>query len=355
MATTFFTGFPGFLGSELLPRVLLRGEDVAVCLVQPKFRAMAEERARKIVAENPSLAGRITMVEGDLTEPLTHVDAGAIREIYHFAAIYDLSVPREIAMRVNVTGTERILDLAERSPRLERLHYVSTCYVSGRHYGAFHEHDLEGPRQFNNFYEETKYLAEVAVRQRMSKIPATVYRPSVVVGDSRTGVTQKYDGPYFVMQWLMRQPKLAVLPVVGNPSHFTFNVVPRDFVIAAMTELSARKDNVGVTYALADPNPLTVDETIRTIADATGRKVLRIPMTKGMAKGALDHVPGVYRLMRIPSSAVDYFVHPTTYTTHVASRHLGDSGIKAPSLREYVDKLVAFMREHPEIGSQAMA
>jgi nucleoside-diphosphate-sugar epimerase len=350
----FFTGFPGFLGSELLPRVVSRTDDDAVCLVQPKFRALAEERARQIAITHPALAHRIHLVEGDLTAPLDHIPADDVREIYHLAAVYDLSVPRDVAMRVNVVGTQRVLDLAERAPRLERMHYVSTCYVSGRHRGVFTEDDLEKGQPYNNYYEETKQLAEVEVRKRMNRIPATVYRPSVVVGDSKSGATQKFDGPYFVLQWLMRQPKLAVLPVVGRPSRYTFNVVPRDFVMSALTYLSGLKDNAGTTYALADPEPLTVDETIDTIASAAGRTVIRIPMTKGIAKGALRYIPGMYRLMRIPPAAVDYFVHPTTYDTTNATRDLAAAGIVAPRLRDYAPRLVDFVRAHPEIGSAAM-
>ena len=149
----FFTGFPGFLGSELLPRVVSRTDDVALCLVQPKFRALAEQRAREIESAHPALENRIRLVEGDLTQALDHVDAADVREIYHLAAVYDLSAPREVGMRVNVTGTTRVLDLAERAPRLERMHYVSTCYVSGHYDGAFNENDLEKGQTFNNFYE----------------------------------------------------------------------------------------------------------------------------------------------------------------------------------------------------------
>ena len=121
----FLTGFPGFLGSELLPRLIARSDDCAVCLVQPKFRVLAEERVRQL-----GLGDRVRLVEGDLTAALDHIDASDIREIWHLAAVYDLSVPRDVAMRVNVTGTSRVLDLAERAPKLERVHYVSTCYVS---------------------------------------------------------------------------------------------------------------------------------------------------------------------------------------------------------------------------------
>jgi nucleoside-diphosphate-sugar epimerase len=347
LAAIFFTGFPGFLGSELLPRVLARTDDYALCLVQPKFRALAEERAK-------TFGNRVRLVEGDLTAALDHIDASDVREIWHLAAAYDLAVPREVGMKVNVTGTSRVLDLAERAPRFERLHYVSTCYVSGRHPGLFTEDDLETGQRFNNFYEETKQLAEVEVRRRMPRLPATIYRPSVVVGDSATGATQKFDGPYFVLQWLMRQPKLAVLPVVGNPRRYRFNVVPRDFVMNAIEHLSASPRAIGRTYAIADPNPLTVDETIDTIAAAANRRVLRVPLTKGIAKGALQYVPGVYRLMRIPPAAVDYFVHPTDYDTTNATADLAGSGIAAPPLRSYVDRLVAFVRAHPEIGSAAM-
>src|SRR5687768_10246110 len=98
MAAIFFTGFPGFLGSELLPRVLARGDDYALCLVQPKFRALAEERTRGL-----NLGNRIRIVEGDLTQALDHIPAEDVREIYHLAAVYDLSVARDVGMRVNVT------------------------------------------------------------------------------------------------------------------------------------------------------------------------------------------------------------------------------------------------------------
>jgi nucleoside-diphosphate-sugar epimerase len=349
MPAIFFTGFPGFLGSQLLPRILGRADDYGLCLVQPKFRALAEERARQL-----GLGDRIRLVDGDLTEALDHIDATDIREIWHLAAVYDLTVPRDVGMKVNVTGTIRVLDLAERAPKLGRLHYVSTCYVSGRYPGVFMEEDLVLGQSFNNFYEETKQLAELEVRRRMGRLPVTIYRPSVVVGDSATGATQKFDGPYFVIQWLMRQRRLAVLPVVGRPSKYRFNVVPRDFVIDAMEVLSGHPNSLGKTYALADPKPLTVDETIRTIAEATDRTVVRIPLPRMIAKGALRYVPGMYRLMRIPAAAVDYFVHPTEYDTRNATRDLAGSGVRAPNLREYAPRLVEFVRGHPEIGSAAM-
>ena len=361
MKKIFFTGFPGFLGSELLPRVLQRlPNDVAVCLVQQKYRPLAQERADELMRRFPSLADRIQLVDGDITQPdlgLEDLDsvAAGVREIYHLAAIYDLAVRREVGMSVNVQGTGHVLDFAESCSHLERLHYVSTCYVSGAWPGIFSERDLDKGQRFNNFYEETKYLAEVEVQKRMRfGLPTTIYRPAIVVGDSESGETQKYDGPYYVIRWLLRQPLLAVLPIVGNPNVVRVNVVPRDFVVRAIAYLSGLEDSVGRVYQLADPNPLTVSELIDVVGHATGRLVLRVPAIKFFAKAAIDFVPGVYQVMQIPTAVIDYFTLPTHYSVDQTLRDLEESGIEIPSFPDYVGNLVRFVHKHPEISSASM-
>jgi thioester reductase-like protein len=303
----------------------------------------------------------VLLAEGDIIEAnLGLRDADSLKRrvtsIYHLAALYDLSVARDVAMRVNVQGTERVLHFAAQCHQLERLHYVSTCYVSGRHPGVFHESDLDVGQTFNNHYEETKYLAEIAVRRMMrGGLPATIYRPAIVVGDSVTGATQKYDGPYFAMQWLLRQGRIALMPVVGRPRSTEFNIVPRDFVVDAITHLSGLPRSRGATYALADPEPLTVDGVLRTMGEFTERKIVRVPLPLGMAKWSIERMPGVFELLRIPSSSVDYFVHPTRYDTAVATAALQGSGIVCPRFPDYAAALVRFMRAHPDITSAAMA
>lgn len=348
MSTIFFTGYPGFLGAELLPRLLARSPEIRVrCLVQEKFAPLARERAR-------DFGSRVEIVEGDITRPITarHDD---VTEVWHLAAVYDLMVKQEVGLLVNVAGTRSVLDFAASCPRLEQFHYVSTCYVSGRHPGHFAESDLDVGQSFNNYYEETKFLAEVLVQERMrGGMPATIYRPSVVVGDSVTGATQKYDGPYFVMQWLLRQPSIAFLPVAGNPRRYRFNMVPRDLMVSAIDHLSASHVSKGKVYQIADPEPLTVNEIIDLMAEVTRRKVIRLPLTRGVAKFMLQHVPGVQAVMRIPPAAVDYFVHPTSYGTTNTLADLAGSGIVIPRVRDYLHRLVDFMKKHPEVGSKAM-
>jgi len=356
--TVLMTGFPGFLGSALLPGILKRTDDSAICLVQSKFASLAQRRADELSAADPFLEGRIQLVEGDITQPGLGLAPDAftkVTEAWHLAAAYDLTVPRDVAVRVNVDGTLNVLNALQRCPKLTRLHYFSTCYVSGRYAGPFSEDDLGVGAPFNNYYEETKNLAEADVRWHMSAgMPATIYRPSIVVGDSRTGETQKFDGPYFVTQWLLRQPRLAILPMAGDPTTTRVNVVPRDFVVDAVGYLSGLPASEGRTYQLADPRPLTVDEMAETLAEATGRELIMVPLPRKLAKASLAHVPGLRRLMRIPPQAVDYFAHPTFYLTDHCRADLAGSGIEAPSFRSYVDRLVEYMRSHPQVSSAAM-
>ncbi|MHB0960356.1 MAG: SDR family oxidoreductase [Pirellulaceae bacterium] len=361
MSIVLFTGFPGFLGCALLPKVLEQSsERQAVCLVQSKFTRQAHVALKRIEDACPRLRGRIELAAGDITAPglgLKHSSRieKHTSEIFHLAAVYDLSVSRDRAMQVNVVGTQNVLDFAEESPGLRRLQYVSTCYVSGRYAGSFSEEDLEKGQSFNNYYEETKYLAELEVKARMRRgLPATIYRPAIIVGDSRTGVTQKYDGPYFLIRWLLHQPFIAVLPVAGKPSVTRVNLVPRDYVVDAVSYLSALDASAGKVYQLSDPAPLTVSELIAVVGRAARRIVVRVPCPRVAAKFLIDHVPGVYRLMQIPSSAIDYFVHPTLYTCASTLADLEGSGLKVPPVPTYVDRLVDFVRCHPGIGSSSM-
>ena len=144
--TLLLTGFPGFLGSALLPRLLDRRTGAtALCLVQQQHLGTARARIAELEREHPHVRERVDLVTGDITVPGLGLDAEArarvddVTELWHLAAVYDLAVPVEVAHRVNVDGTAHVLDLCDSLPRLGRLQYVSTCYVSGRYDGEFGE------------------------------------------------------------------------------------------------------------------------------------------------------------------------------------------------------------------------
>ncbi|KGN43098.1 acyl-CoA-reductase [Knoellia aerolata DSM 18566] len=355
------TGFPGFLGSALLARLLARrpGTD-AVCVVQEKHLGEARARLSEIEATEAHVAGRVRLVVGDLTLPglgLTASDRGSLEdvtEVWHLAAVYDLTVGEEVARRVNVDGTARVLELCADLEHLTRLHHVSTCYVSGRHDGEFREDDLDVGQSFRNHYESTKFEAELLVRRAMAGgLPATIYRPGIVVGDSRTGATQKYDGPYFLATFLRRQPPLAVVPAVADPDRVRFCLVPRDFVIEAMDRLSVLEGSRGRTYALTDPEPPTARQLVDRFAHRLGKRVVWVPLPLLLTRVAIS-LPLVERLAGLPAEALEYFASPTTYDTTHTLTDLAGTGVRCARFEDYADRLVDFMVEHPELDSAAM-
>jgi thioester reductase-like protein len=356
------TGFPGFLGSALLPRLLGRRPGTnAVCLVQPQHAGTARIRIDELEAAHPHTRDRITLVTGDITRrglALSATDRDAlddVTEVWHLASVYDLAVGLDLARAVNVDGTARVLDLCASLPRLRRLHYVSTCYVSGRYDGVFTEDALDQGQDFLNHYESTKFEAEVLVRTAMTAgVPATVYRPGIVVGDSATGATQKYDGPYFVATFLRRQAPIALLPQLGDPDSVVVSLVPRDFVVGAMDELSVLDVSEGRTYALADPNPPTVREVADRFAAHLHKRVVWVPLPHGLTRRAIAEIPGLERIAGLPAESLDYFVTPTRYSTDHTVADLAGTGLACPPFASYATTLLDFMRAHPEIGSAAM-
>jgi thioester reductase-like protein len=361
MPTVLLTGFPGFLASAFLPNFLSRSDPLTrvTCLVQSHFRAMAEDRAKSIAGRQPDWNGRIQIVEGDITQPELGLKSGGpdlkadTREVYHFAAIYDLAVSRPLGMRINVDGTAHVLNFIEGCSAFDRLHYVSTCYVSGRHPGVFTERDLSLGQRFNNYYEETKYLAEVDVQNRMKRgLSATIYRPSIVVGDSQTGETQKYDGPYGALRWVMSWKKRAPMSIVGDPRKYHINFAPRDFVVAALSRLSAMSHSRGKVYQLCDPQPPTIEEIYEIFTKATGRQLLRVPSWAPLMKLMLRMLPA--SASHITPESIDYFTHPTEYTCENTLADLNGTGLSCPRFRDYAPMLVRFMLEHPEVSDKAM-
>lgn len=358
MSTVLMTGFPGFLGSALLPRLLSRRPGSTMrCVVQDRHLDIARERLAAIEQTHPDIAGHTELVVGDITVAGLGLGADVARdidEVWHLAAVYDLAVGLEIAQQVNVDGTANVIAFCQGLGGLRRLHYVSTCYVSGRYDGEFGEEDLDVGQKFYNHYESTKFEAEKLVRAAMADgLPATIYRPGIVVGDSVTGETQKYDGPYFVAAFLRRQRlPIAVLPAVDETVRTS--LVPRDFVIAAMDELSVHEATVGRTYALTDPEPPTAAEVAQIFAHHLGKRVVYLPVPLGIVRTALGTVPGLEWALGMPAEVIDYFSTRTSYSTKNTVAELDGTGVECPRFVDYADRLLDFMLAHPDVGSAAM-
>jgi thioester reductase-like protein len=354
-----FTGFPGFIGARLLPRVLeLKPDSRAVCLVQEKFEEAARDSVADLEARHRHVRGRIGLVTGDITVQGLGIAAKAARELrrslaeaYHLAAVYDLAVRRDVGRLVNVEGTKNVLEFLDKAPRFERLHYVSTAYVSGTARGTFRETDLDVGQGFKNHYEETKFQAEVEVER--SRVPRTIYRPGIVVGDSKTGETGKFDGPYFVLRVMEKLPSPGVFVRIGL-GFGTVNIVPIDFVVEALAALSASPASVGKTYHLCDPDPHSPGELVDLFSDAIGKRFAQVPVPLAVARAFFAPTP-VQRFFGMPGEALDYFDDPVRHDTTVASEDLGELGIECPRLDDYIPRLVEYYRAHRDrVRSEAM-
>lgn len=357
--SVLFTGFPGFIGARLLPRLLeLSPEERFVCLVQERFLELARRELAAIEERQPAARGRLSTAVGDITQPglgLSADDATRLRRelttAHHLAAVYDLAVSRELGMRVNVEGTRNVLAFLAEAQRFDRLHYVSTAYVSGSATGVFRESDLDIGQGFKNHYEETKFLAEVEVVR--SGVPATIYRPSVVVGDSRTGETGKFDGPYFTMTAMEKVPSPGLFVRIGSGRNVA-NLVPVDFAVEALARLSTQRETGMKTYHLTDPHPLPVIEVERLFARALGMSFAYVPVPMGLAKAVFGLAP-VQRHFGMPVQILDYFDHPLRFDTTEASRALAALGLECPRLPDYADRLVSFyLKKRGAVRREAM-
>ncbi|HJR08062.1 MAG TPA: SDR family oxidoreductase [Pyrinomonadaceae bacterium] len=352
--TIFLTGFPGFIAARLIKELARRSDARFLLLVQPAFVARAREEVVRLAEETGNGAGRFQIVEGDITRARLGMNEAEVEQacaattvLFHLAAIYDLGVRRDLAMRVNVEGTRNVNEFARACPRLSRYHYVSTCYVAGLRAGVIREDELKHAAGFRNFYEETKYLAELEVERLKSELPVTIHRPSVVCGDSRTGETAKYDGVYYLIKYLRMWPQVLSLVNIGNWD-VRLNIVPVDFIVEAMAALAADERAAGATVQLADPRPLTTGELFEAVAGALVGRTSRVKLPKSVVRASLS-LPFAENLTKLPRVGVPYFFLNQTYDTSCAEALLAPHGIACPPFTSYVAALVDYVARHPNL------
>jgi len=350
----FITGFPGFIAGRLIER-LAAAETQFFLLVQPHLIKRAIDEIEEIAATIDVPVESFSIVEGDISLPnlgISNADLETIQyettDIFHLAAAYDLGIAKDVAFNVNLNGTKYVNDLVCSVKNLRRYNYISTCYVAGKREGLILETELEHKAGFRNFYEETKYLAEIEVERLKATIPVTIYRPSVVVGDSTTGETAKYDGIYYLIQYLRKAPSLLRLVNVGN-DRVRLNLVPVDFVVNAIAELSQDENARGKTVAIADNAPLTTSELFDHIAkDLAGRKSEFQPperLTEWFLNTRISPV-----LTGMPHHGVPYFFLSQSYDTATADALL--NGITCPRFGAYVGNLIDFVEEFPDLSGR---
>ncbi|NBH07054.1 SDR family oxidoreductase, partial [Amycolatopsis sp. SID8362] len=271
MTTYFVTGATGFIGKRLVARLLRRPETSAV------YALVRETSRERLAALSQGWAGaeKLRPVVGDLAEPRLGVDPAGFEHldhVVHLGAVYDLTAGEEANRRANVEGTRHLLAFAA-AAGAGLVHHVSSIAVAGDQAGRFTEADFDLGQRFSSPYHATKFQAEKLVREQA--LPFRVYRPSAVVGDSRTGEMDKVDGPYFFLPAISR---LAALPrrlPLAAPDLGATNLVPVDYVVDAMDFLMHRDAPSGSTYHLAAARPQSLNSVYNAFARAAGGPVVR--------------------------------------------------------------------------------
>jgi thioester reductase-like protein len=277
----FLTGATGHVGRNLIP-VLLESENSSlVLLIRGKSESDVEARLDELLAGlagslDPSKARkRVQAVRGDVTQARLGLSedqydelARSVTHIIHSAATVKFRTPLAEARQINVDGTRRVMDLARlarRRGRLERVAHISTAFVSGNRGGLIREDELDAHQKFTNSYERTKFEAELLVRTAYADLPWVILRPSIIVGDSKTGATTAFNVLYIPLKCLARG-LVRFLP--GSPDT-PVDIVPVDFVCRAISRiLFAGKDCLGRTFHLcAGPNAATTVGHVLELAE----------------------------------------------------------------------------------------
>lgn len=256
----FLTGATGFIGSGLLQKLLLAEPAAAITLlVRSRRGEKPRDRIGKLLAELSAGAeaavadNRVSILEGDISIDRFGLEdrhysglAARTTRIIHCAAAVRFDLPLEEARAINVAGSESVIALADQCRNLSRLDYVGTAYVAGRRTGLIREDELDLGQEHNNTYERTKMESEIGMRRAMQRLPIAVYRPSIVICDSRTGRISAYSA-FCRMLRAYHAGQLKALP--GHASTL-LDIVPIDYVADAICAIARRPDSLGRSFHL---------------------------------------------------------------------------------------------------------
>lgn len=343
-----FTGGGGFIGRYILKRYLEETDYDIYLLEHGPFLDRLQAHLDATVT-NAKRRASVRVIDGDITKPGLGLDAGIQQELrkrvthaIHLAALYNLSVKRNVAVRVNVDGTRNVLDFLETVKPFEKLAHTSTLAVAGTHVGTFSEDDFDKGQSFKNFYEETKFLSERLVRERMHKVPAVIFRPAVVVGDSRTGYIEKIDGPYYAMISVAR----GLQWIVPDSGSTKCHIAPVDFVSDGYFSLFEQGEAPsGTVYSLMDPEPVSYNAFFDLVCDHWGKRRPLVHVSPALMR-PLAHTKLFEKVSGIPWSAFLYGNQLLEYRLDKSTKAMAALGVRCPPLPSYIDVMIHYFKEH---------
>jgi NAD(P)-dependent dehydrogenase (short-subunit alcohol dehydrogenase family) len=357
----FVTGATGFIGRHLLERLLERKGTIH-CLVRKESLGKFQELREQLgVGEE-----RLVAVVGDLAKPKLGVTpaqqrqlAGKVKHFFHLAALYDLAADAESQIAANVEGTRHALELAD-ALKAGCFHHVSSIAAAGLYSGVFREDMFDEAEELDHPYFRTKHDSEGLVRKEYAR-PYRIYRPGIVIGDSRTGEIDKIDGPYYFFRLIkkMRQTLPPWMPTIGLEGG-RINLVPVDWVAAALDHIARKPALDGHTFHLTDPAPRRIGEVLNLFARAGHAPQMTMRLDARMfgfipagVRGAIANLPPVKRVvgvllrdLGIPPAVMKFISYPTRFDSRETERALKGSKIRLPKLDDYAWRLWDYWERH---------
>ncbi|MGO8798106.1 MAG: SDR family oxidoreductase [Roseiarcus sp.] len=351
----FVTGASGFIGKRLV-RELLARPDAKVYFLMRDPAADRVETLRKFWGVDGS---RATPVAGDLTKPGLGVAegdlsalGGAIDHMFHLGAIYSLDADPQLEMTTNVEGTRNAVRFAERIG-VKRFHHVSSIAAAGLYEGVFREDMFEEAEKLDHPYFASKHESERVVRNEC-RTPWRIYRPGIVVGDSRSGEMDKIDGPYYFFKLIQKMRRLLPpwMPGVGLEGG-RINLVPVDFVVRALDYLAHVDGQDGRCFHLTDPHPRRVGDILNIFARAAHAPDMTVRLNaallnlipRGVLHGVMSLTPArrirkaIMKDLALPDEILSFVNYPTRFDSRETERLLAPTGISVPPLEDYAWRL----------------
>ena len=350
----FVTGATGFIGKRLVGKLLARRGTVVYFLVREesldKVPALLEQWG---VGEDRAIA-----VVGDLAKPMLGVSKAeqkklaGVKHFFHLAAVYDLGADAETQIVANIDGTKNAVALAN-AIKAGVFQHVSSIAAAGMYEGVFREDMFDEAENLDHPYFATKHDSEKIVRTA-TEMPWRVYRPGLVVGDSKTGEMDKIDGPYYFFKLIQRMRSMLPpwMPTIGIEGG-RINIVPVDFVVDAIDHIAHKKDLDYKAFHLVDPTPYRVGDILNIFARAAHAPqfTLRINaallgfIPNGVKKGLLSLTPvrriknAVMKDLGVPDDILTFVNYPTRFDARETTAALKGTKIECPRLEDYAYRL----------------